>query len=281
MTLQARDAAAHPAPPACTAFNLAKKVGSGMKKLWTSLALAVSALTLSLGAQAGVLRATLDFEAPIDPGGAPFLPYLTHDNVFTQPGLAGHDVFFNPFSNSALAQPGDLVGEVIDGALPSTCAGIACPVNNGSKYVNMYDDAVLAFASVDGFRFSVKSFKASFIGNSDPTFAIPGAIRLRGVRDNVITDFTAFFNGPDTQGNLNFATFTTTGAFANTEFDLVFAYGFACLSGSGTGCQAFASDRGQFAIDDIVVEHVPEPASLALLGAAGLAALGARRRRTV
>ncbi|KQV88240.1 MULTISPECIES: NF038120 family PEP-CTERM protein [unclassified Roseateles] len=252
-----------------------------MKKVLTLVALAAAAFTASMGAQAGVLRSTIDFETPID--GSPFLSYpglplLGNGDEFYQPGIAGHTMFFDPFSNSALAQPADLVGVMAAGA---DCFGAQCPVNNASTYIGLLDDAVLLFGANDGFRFSIKSFKASFIGNGDPIAATPGFVRLQGVRNGVSTTATFALTGLDAAGNLNFGTYST-GAFGNTEWDYVYAFGFACPTPGTTGsCTAFGTDRAQFALDDVVIEHVPEPASLALLSVAGLAAFRASRRRAV
>ena len=253
-----------------------------MKKVFTWVALAAAAFTATMSAQAGVLRSTIDFETPID--GSPFLTYaplpiLGNGDEFYQPGLGSHAMYFDPFSNSGSANPGDLVGAMITGTDP--CSSVQCPVNNASTYIGLLDDAVVAFGAIDGFRFSVKSFKASFIGNGDPVADLPGYVRLQGVRNNVSTTATFALTGPDTDKNLNFATIDT-GAFGNTEFDFVYAYGFACPTpGTKGSCSAFSTDRAQFALDDIVIEHVPEPASLALLSIAGLAAFRASRRRAV
>ncbi|MGM9482600.1 NF038120 family PEP-CTERM protein [Roseateles sp. NT4] len=254
-----------------------------MKKTLTSIAFAAVALAASVGAQANVVRATLDFETPID--GSPFLTYagtplLGNGDEFYQPGIAGHTMFFDPFSNSALAQPGDLVGAMITGT--DSCSGVQCPANNASTYVGVVDDAVLLFGANDGFRFSIKSFKASFIGNTDPVAATPGFVRLQGMRNGVSTTATFALTGLDANNNLNFATIDT-GAFGNIEWDYVYAYGFACPApgspGSPGTCTAFGTDRAQFALDDVVIEHVPEPGSLALLAVAGLAAGRVTRRR--
>jgi len=251
-----------------------------MKKVLTSLALAVSALTLSVGAQAGVLRTTIDFETPID--GSPFLSYpgmnvLGSGDEFYQPGIAGQTMWIDAFSNSPYALRGDLVGAVSAGA----CTDLQCPVNNATSYVSVFNDGVLAFGSVGGLTFSVQSLSASFVGSGDPIGDTPAYLALQGVRNGMSTTAYYALSGLDANGHLNFGTIDT-GVFGSYEFDYVYAYAYACKdTGTGNNCTAFSTDQAQFALDDIVVEHVPEPASLALVGIAGLALVGARRRRAV
>lgn len=247
-----------------------------MKKTLTSIAFAAVALAASVSAQAGVLRTTISFD-PVDTSTLMYgdSGFLGHGDEFYQAGLAGRTMFFDPFSNAANAQVGDFVGALLNGA----CSDLLCPVNNPTNYLAMLDDGVLAFGSTDGFRFSVKSFNASFIGSGDPLQSTPGFIRLQGVRGGVSTTATFALTGLDANGQLNFGVINT-GAFGNLEFDYVYAYGFACPApGQGNSCTSFSTDRAQFALDDIVIEHVPEPGSLALLAVAGLAAGRVTRRR--
>jgi hypothetical protein len=245
-----------------------------MKKTLTSIAFAAIALAASVSAQANVLRTTIGFD-PVETATLFFPPLLVDGDTFYQDGLDGRTMVFNPFSNAAGARNGDLVGSILNGA----CSEILCPVNNPTNYLAMLDDGVVAFGMDDGFRFSVKSFNASFIGSGDPLQNTPGYVALQGVRNGVAT--TAFFalTGLDADGHLNFGN-VNTGAFGNIEFDVVYAFGYACAApGGGNSCAAFSSNRAQFALDDIVIEHVPEPGSLALLAVAGLAAGRVTRRR--
>lgn len=242
-----------------------------MKKVLASVALAAAALAAPLVAQAGVLRSTITFDpVPASPF-TPFAPLLTNGDEFYQSGIGGRTMFFDTFSNSQLAQPGDLVGAILDGA----CANLLCPTNNATSYLAMLDDAVAVFGHADGFTFSLKSVDASFIGSGDPFGATPGYLALQGVRNG--QSLTAYFalSGLDANGMLNFGTINT-GAFGNYEFDYIYAYGYACQN---TSCSAFSTNQAQFALDNLVIEHVPEPASLALVFVAGAALAGARRRK--
>lgn len=243
-----------------------------MKKFLTSLALAVSALALSAGAQAGVLRTTITFD-PVDTSTLFFPPALVNGDEFYQPGFAGRTMFFDPFSNSPIAVGGELVGAIQNGA----CAGIECPVNNATDYIALVNDAAIVFGSTDGFTFSVQSVNASFIGFNVPGASTSAFLALQGVRGGAAATAYYELSGLDANGQVSFETIDT-GAFGNFEFDYVYAFAYACEAG-GANCTAFSTNEAQFALDDIVIEHIPEPASLALVGVAGLALLGARRRR--
>ncbi|MFT7722136.1 MAG: NF038120 family PEP-CTERM protein [Roseateles sp.] len=247
-----------------------------MKKVGSRLAMAAAALLMSVGVQAGVLRTTITFD-PVDTSTLIYGDFgvLVHNDEFYQPGLGGRTMWFDPFSNAAGAQTGDLVGAILNGP----CADLLCPANNDTNYIGMLDDAVLVFGSTDGFRFSVKSLSAAFLGSGDPLQYMPGFLRLQGVRDGMSTTATFALTGLDANGQLNFNTINT-GNFGNIEFDYVYAFGLACPApGGGSTCSGFTTNRAQFALDNIVIEHVPEPGSLALLAVAGLAAGRVTRRR--
>ena len=246
-----------------------------MNKLLKSM-LAALAL-VGLGA---AHSAVITFEGVAD---SPLTPYLSggigllgHGDEFYQSGF-----WINAFSNNAGAIAGDLVGAIVDGTdIANTCWSVACPVNNSTNFYAGVDDGVLAIGALNGNLFRVKGFDASFIGASGETFsATAGFLRLQGVTaGNVSITQTYALPGPDANGDFNFNSYNTSGAFASTDFAYVYVYTFACNSTTST-CSAFSTDKGQVALDNFRTTDIPEPESWLLMGIALAGAAVARRRR--
>lgn len=184
------------------------------------------------------------------------------------------------FYSNVVGGEGSLVGAFIDGD-ESTCdtSSMACPANKSGKYYAALNDSYMDIMFEAGAGFMLKSFDASFVGSS-PSLASypnpPGLIRVQGFKADgsyLLQDF--WLNGPTAAGfQLNH--FDTTGAFANTVFVEALVFGYSCdTTGS---CKAFQTNKGQFAIDNIAMTDIPEPATAAIVGL-GLLGLGAARRR--
>ena len=233
-------------------------------------------LLAALVAAGAANATTIAFEQSKFGDGSSVDSLLVEGDLFADSGF-----LFGPFSNAAGAQPGDLVGAMVDGSqLAATCFAVSCPTNNSSHFYTALNDGVLYMAAQNGAAFSVQGFSAAFLGASGETLpSVAGLLRLQGVKadGSGSINYTVQLAGP-ASGSLSFADFSTSGAFATTLFSEVYFYGFTCNSAGS--CSAFSTDRGQFALDNINVTAVPEPSQWMLM-ALGLGGVGAvlRRRR--
>lgn len=228
---------------------------------------ALGALLLAAPAQADTIR----FEDYVGPA--------IHNDVYIEGKFA--TISYAASGLPAADKEGSYVGEFFQGSDSAGCGvSMACPVNNPSTYYGALNDGYLGLVLTNGRGFTIKSLSASYIGNTATLTGYPsvaGLLRVQGWDRNGASLNTTFNLAGPTAAGFQFANFALPTAFANREWVELAIFGFTC--GTST-CNAFTTNRGQFAIDNINVFEVPEPASALLvgLGLAGLVA-GARRRK--
>ncbi len=182
--------------------------------------------------------------------------------------------FYDPYGAS-----GSFVGLFADGTDPQSCFAGACPVNNASTYYAALNDSYVDITNSNNFSFRVNSFDASFIGGSSVLSsypALPGFLRIQGFfasGGSAYEDYALYAPGP---GGFEFGSYNTSAAFAKNMFVEVAIFGFACNAVGS--CNAFTTDRGQFALDNISLT-VPEPSTQMMFGLGLLAMLTSVRRR--
>lgn len=220
---------------------------------------------VAAGAASMAQATTLDFESTYD-------VLIGHGDSISQGG-----VDMTGYSNDLSAYLGDAVGAVIDSSDVNVCANLACPVNGDGHYYAGINDGYLSLTTSSSAGLKIAGFDASFLGAySDLAYpAVAGLLRVQGFRADGTSSYETYrLDGPGANG-FEFAHYSTSTAFASQSFAEVAIFGFVCNQ-SGSTCSAFSTNRGQFAIDNILTS-VPEPSTylMLLLGLAGIA--GARR----
>ncbi len=248
-----------------------------MRKFLRHLAAAVAVSACFGTAQAG--PTVIDFEGGLDTTFAPLAPFVTHGDALIQGDFLIGTVSTkaNPFESADPNHPGDLVGLLIDGAdVGSTCFSVLCPSNNSTRFLGMVNDGLPWLGRVDGGLFRLNSFDAGFIAAAGvPVPSVPLLLRVYAwdIDDNLYYE-DVLLSGA-TNGQLAFKNYTLSNAFTSRQYVEVDFYGYACNT---AGSCNRTSNIAQFALDNISVFAVPEPASLILAGLA-IAGLGATRRR--
>lgn len=209
------------------------------------------------------------------------LPPSANDSGVTL-SEAGYDMLLieGPLAGSFGGVGG--TGNVINSNDPSSCEIIVCPAGATGNYLAVINDGAVRFSHPGVLSgFSLTGFDFAFIAPAAVADGTYGQLTLTGMNWQGTTISTSLdFPGADASGRFLFGSAELSAAFrANVFSSLTLS---ACLFDGAGGCfnsvENPARNQAQFAIDNLNLTAVPEPASFLLFGL-GMGALGLARRR--
>ena len=224
-----------------------------IRRLFTSAAIAVAVLAPQVHASIAV--AVVDFDSP---------------------GLTGLY-----FSGDSFTQSGFTMTASFDAGIVDTAAALggAAPSGNATRFYSGLNDGGLVMQRTDGGLFDLKSFDAAFIPLDPAASGTTVMVAFGTYADNTASGVAWLF-GSKSGGAFPFVNYSDPADFAGfsrlkqVEF-------FACAFDGVNVCAAPTFNNGQFAIDNITANKIPEPSTTAMLSLCllGLALFSRRSAR--
>ncbi|HEY0062232.1 MAG TPA: NF038120 family PEP-CTERM protein [Telluria sp.] len=195
---------------------------------------------------------------------------------------AGYNLLFVEGPVAAAANVVSGIGDILDGNDPFSCDVIGCPAGANGNYLAILNDGGVQFThagTLNGFTLSGLNF--AFISPLPVGPGDYGQLVLTGTNWFGQTVSTSLaFPGQNNNGQFMFGPAALDAAFRGNVFTSLTIS--ACIYDANSDCtnsvDSPANNLAQFALDDVTLNAVPEPASFLLAGL-GLAALGVSRRR--
>ena len=179
---------------------------------------------------------------------------------FDAPGLTNLYFAGNSFTQSGFTMTASFDAGIIDTAI---ALGGAAPSGNATQFYSGLNDGGLVMQRTDGGLFDLKSFDAAFIPLIPAASGTTVMVAVGVYADNSASGVAWLF-GSASNGIFPFVSYSDPLDFAGfsrlkqVEF-------FACAFDGVNVCAAPTFNNGQFAIDNITANKIPEPSTTAML----------------